>query len=598
MDTSQKTESIKDLMDEIRLKKIVLPEFQRDFVWDEPKTYDLFDSLIRDIFIGSLIYGIPSFELTVRELDTRPRKGNGSREKLKLHSLSKKEVNERVKTGGFRLLLDGQQRATSLARALNGVDPVWIMLKNGDDYHAGKKPTIEKATLEAALYEVGGRESDERLSIKLADVYLMLNGGYPRERDKGQLLANSRYAKALELKDTETVLTSSLFDEYLHFASALQDLLKSEKLLSYYMLDTDEEKFSLFFERSNSRGIQLDFIDILAAKLYAGFNLRKNAEAFADANPSLTLRREVIVRAIAFIVSDAKDLNRSFILSSLSASHFNEHWDPLCKLYKLVFEYLSENNFLVSQEWIPYENMVIPLMILLRSMHRADFSTLSEFQTKFVKYWYWASVFAGRYSGATNEIILADAKAMRSLAQNDHVALRQYLASARFQSQVEKPEDFTFIWKKGNAQYRGILNLINQASDGLRDFKNGGKLLFTSKLEEHHIFPKAYLKKLDPSIDDVIVDCVANKTLIPKLLNIKISAKAPSEYFGEVRTDNPTIIDATRTHLIDDSVVNGAMDNQFEQFLTDRSVKMKALVDDVLVKTRSEIDNTISGVSQ
>lgn len=69
-------------MDEIRLKKIVLPEFQRDFVWDEPKTYDLFDSLIRDIFIGSLIYGIPSFELTVRELDTRPRKGNGSREKL------------------------------------------------------------------------------------------------------------------------------------------------------------------------------------------------------------------------------------------------------------------------------------------------------------------------------------------------------------------------------------------------------------------------------------------------------------------------------------------------------------------------------------
>ena len=43
---------------------------------------ELFDSLSKDVFIGSIIYGIPSFGLTVRELDTRPRKGTGSRKKL------------------------------------------------------------------------------------------------------------------------------------------------------------------------------------------------------------------------------------------------------------------------------------------------------------------------------------------------------------------------------------------------------------------------------------------------------------------------------------------------------------------------------------
>jgi len=54
MENSQKTESIKDLVDKLDQGKIVLPEFQRDFVWEISKTYELFglrpynrDDLIR-----------------------------------------------------------------------------------------------------------------------------------------------------------------------------------------------------------------------------------------------------------------------------------------------------------------------------------------------------------------------------------------------------------------------------------------------------------------------------------------------------------------------------------------------------------------------
>jgi uncharacterized protein with ParB-like and HNH nuclease domain len=93
--------------------RVALPEFQRDFVWDIEKTFDLFDSFVRDIFVGSLIYGVPSFEITVRELDRRPRSGRGSRARFKLSSYTREEIENRVKVNGFRLLLDGQQRATS-----------------------------------------------------------------------------------------------------------------------------------------------------------------------------------------------------------------------------------------------------------------------------------------------------------------------------------------------------------------------------------------------------------------------------------------------------------------------------------------------------
>jgi uncharacterized protein with ParB-like and HNH nuclease domain len=75
LDTGQKTESILQLVEDIVKDRVALPEFQRDFVWDVEKTFDLFDSFVRDIFVGSLIYGIPSFEITVRELDSRPTFG-------------------------------------------------------------------------------------------------------------------------------------------------------------------------------------------------------------------------------------------------------------------------------------------------------------------------------------------------------------------------------------------------------------------------------------------------------------------------------------------------------------------------------------------
>ena len=75
MDTSQKTESLSQLVADIDKGAVALPEFQRDFVWEVEKTYDLFDSFVKDIFVGSLIYGSPSFEITVREIDKRPKMG-------------------------------------------------------------------------------------------------------------------------------------------------------------------------------------------------------------------------------------------------------------------------------------------------------------------------------------------------------------------------------------------------------------------------------------------------------------------------------------------------------------------------------------------
>src|SRR4051812_21582491 len=128
-DTQSQTESLLDIIKGIDSRTIMLPEFQRDFRWEMPQTYDLFDSLIRDIFIGTIIYGKPAFSLALREIDIRPRKGKDSNAPLKIVLYSESEIKQRTLTQNLRIVLDGQQRITSIYRAITGRDGVYLILK-------------------------------------------------------------------------------------------------------------------------------------------------------------------------------------------------------------------------------------------------------------------------------------------------------------------------------------------------------------------------------------------------------------------------------------------------------------------------------------
>jgi Protein of unknown function DUF262 len=213
MDTGQKTESIAQLVEDIVKDRVALPEFQRDFVWDIEKTFDLFDSFVRDIFIGSLIYGVPSFEITVRELDARPRSGKGSRAKLKVTSYTREQIESRVKVNGFRLLLDGQQRATSIHRTMTGRDPVFYvaLLENELAPDVQQKPVGHRSAEEVLSQFLGG-PVEGRVSVSLHDVYKVLKGDASREKEKAVLFLKSNKIAGI----TEAnVATSSEFLTYL-----------------------------------------------------------------------------------------------------------------------------------------------------------------------------------------------------------------------------------------------------------------------------------------------------------------------------------------------------------------------------------------------
>ena len=569
MDNTPKTESIVRFIEGIEANNIVLPEFQRNFVWDVGKTHDLLDSLVKDIFIGSIIYGIPSFAITVREIDRRPRRGKGSRAKLKLNSYSKDEIETKAQVDNFRLVLDGQQRITSLYRALKGIDEVWFVCKKPEDLDYGGD--LDRFALEDLLYEFSSHQSRERLSVKVSDVYKTIEQTIRESKIKAQFFEGLAYLaeKTEDERDGE-------FDRYLTLLGKLQDFFKADKLLSYYLLNTTSEKFALFFERSNSKGIQLNFIDILAAKLYVGFNLRHKIDEFEDEHPDYTLNRETVVRTIAFFVGGG-NVDRSYILQNLTHEHFNAHWDMTCDLYKRTLDFLYKNHFILSQRWMPYPNMMIPLMVFLRNIG-GDYANMSEGQFRFLKFWYWSSIFSERYSTASNEVVSRDARTLQRFAGGENILDKGYLADLRIN--LNSPEEILSLTSKSSAVYKGILNLVNYHAGGLVDWRNTRRLSFNEELHDHHIFPQKYIKDTFGDDEEVLglIDSVVNRTLIPKLTNIKIGKKPPSAYLQQLQANNPSLPDSLRSHLLKPELIGGALDGEYSAFLDERAEAMFGLV--------------------
>src|SRR5262249_50881827 len=151
---------------------------------------------------------------------------------------------------------------------------------------------------------------------------------------------------------------------------------------------------------------------------------------------------------------------------------------------------------------------------------------------------------------------------------------------------VRAPEDLQNISKQYDAIYKGLLNLVHFVSGGLVNWQNGDRLSPKNNLEDHHIFPKDYLRRtLGTQDTDVLrqIDCVANRTLIPKLQNIKFSNRAPSIYMQEIAHMNKRLNEALMAHMIPVEIVTGAYDDVYAIFMEDRAKGLFELINGVTV---------------
>ena len=274
-------------------------------------------------------------------------------------------------------------------------------------------------------------------------------------------------------------------------------------------------------------------------------------------------------------------MGRNYILSSLSHVHFNEHWDSFTSAYKSVLDYLISSRLVIHPAWMPYENMLLPLLAFASNLHRHDFSQITAKQARVIRCWYWLATFSRRYSSAAQTYALEDAQALAKAASGHMDDI--ILLINRMQSAIREADDLLVIHKKYDAVYKGVLNLVNFHTGGYLNLDNGNPVSASSNLEDHHIFPKDYLRKNWAEVHDTLdseaaVDCVINRTLIAKLTNIKVSNKPPSKYLSELNEKNPKIARALESHLISKEILDGEYDTNYDYYLTERADNIMTVI--------------------
>lgn len=565
-ENNQETRSIAEIFKLISTKKLTLPEFQRDFKWPIEKSVALFDSLNRNLFIGSLILAIPKFDLACKGFDLRPR---GSKKHKPKPSLIKRKEFENK---GTYTLLDGQQRTTAIYRALLGIDEIYYWFKPFDtltskDYYDFESRKVKK-TLEDYIEYVDTKQPKEQiLSIKIGDLYSSI------DNDESDFLEDYIEPQlddfALDQKDKNIARK---------FASALlrdfrTQIVHKEKLLSIQLLDMPLEKFCLFFERSNSQGMNLSFVDIVNAKVYIDFKLsREISKAKSDFKFFDDKLVDPIVRYINFLSSG--EVTKDSILKNLQGSDFKEHWNNCVEDINYIQKWLEENNWAFQVDKMPYRTMLLPLLSFYQNLPKKEFTQATQEQMDQLKFWFFASLidnrFGGGSHGSTNVVIKKDCEILRDLAHGKKI-------DKEYWSKIRITADFEGYKRKDNAKSASVMGLtfFMWHSENFKNLENNANVSMSAKVDVHHIIPEDYVKnKFGENSDEYdFVDSILNKIRINKISNIKISNKSPKTYLTEIKNkSNPDIVESLKTHSVycGDDLLNGKFDNDFFGFLKKR----------------------------
>jgi len=89
--------------------------------------------------------------------------------------------------------------------------------------------------------------------------------------------------------------------------------------------------------------------------------------------------------------------------------------------------------------------------------------------------------------------------------------------------------------------------------------------------------------------EDISIDCVINRTLIPKLTNVKVSNKTPSSYLNELVAKNQNIETALRSHFLSTELLSGDYDNNYDFFLHDRASLIIDAIDRNVIQQRRKL---------
>lgn len=558
---------LRDLLNEIHTGSARLPDFQRDFVWDPNATISLILSIAQNFPAGSILRvldGQQSFE-------TRAFAGAPD-----------------LKTKHHVLVLDGQQRLTSLYQAFYGVgdyryfvdiqklldaedlsDEGTIFFKKVSKKNKGGK-TVDEAFVNNTKYHAEKGEKD-RLSgcMPLAVIFQPGKGftDWVLEVREELLKTEQKAFEEKMLKVFKKMLITNI--ESYDFPTVTLDA------------STSVEALCTIFETLNKTGVKLTVVELLTARFSKEkINLR---ELWIDAIERYPILEDYgvdqypILQAISLISGPTATCKKKDVLK-LNGKSIDNHWDLVVKNMAYGLQILREDCSIMNEKWLPTSGMLGPLAAILSISETAKSAKIHKgvAREKVVR-WLWCSIFGQRYEAAANTRGEKDVNEMRAWFKDD-LLIPEAIKQFRFDPLILRE-----VTTRSGSVYKGAICLTLCTNGGALDFHTSTKInqqmIASNEVDDHHIFPKNYLETTAKFKDKTLINCVLNRTLIDRLTNQTIKDKAPSVYIKNLQIKNKDKV--LESHLIPTGSKSPLAKNDFLRFLDQRSTMLEQKIKEV-----------------
>ncbi|MBQ8798395.1 MAG: DUF262 domain-containing protein, partial [Lachnospiraceae bacterium] len=516
---------ITELMKNIDEGKAQLPDFQRGWVWDDNRIKALIASITNNYPVGAamfLEYGNDNIRFKYRTI-----------EGVDVQNVSPSE-----------LILDGQQRLTSIYSSLYSSKPVHTRTDKGKDILRYYYIDIEKALdtsvdrVEAIIsvpetriitsnfgrdIELDVSTQDKEFEQKLFPLNIILD--YIKIQDwQNKYYAYSNY-------DVNVIQEFTKFNNLL-----VMPTMQYKMPVILLGKDTPKEAVCQVFENVNTGGVSLTVFELVTA-IFAmdDFELRKDWEE--KQSTYFTGDLLSIINATDFLTActllstykkgGTVSCKKKDVLN-LSLGEYKKYEKALTEGFVEAEKVLQEERIFVSKD-LPYSTQLIPMAVLCTLLAEGNRIKITNIKNK-IKQWYWCGVFGELY-GSANETRYV----------NDVVGVMDWITDEKCQPKTVQeayfnPTRLLTLQSRQSAAYKGIMALV--LKNHCIDFISGREMDFTvykaEYIDIHHVFPIDYCEKQGYS--KIKWNSIVNKTPITYSTNREIGGVAPSKYLAKIET--------------------------------------------------------------
>jgi len=509
--------TVRELVDKVQRGELRLPEMQRRYIWPATRVRDLLDSLYR---------GYPSGTILVWETDEEVEtKG------LAVEAIKTPTTSQRL------LLLDGQQRVTSLTSILSG-EPVRVRNRKHSIDILFNLEHPEGPPAEALEIE----KDDFTTDIDDIETEEIIDKDIQEELRKRTFVVASQALKNNPLwvpvsdifKKTDKEILKPIginsdderWDKYTERLQKVRNIANYSYVMQVLEKNMSYEEVTEIFIRVNSLGIKLRGSDLALAQIssrWKGFTelIEDFASNFKD-NADYILETALPIR---MLVVYATHQSRFKTIGKIDLEQLKESWNLTTEGLEFAINFLRENANIDDLTYLSSPFLLIPIAVYW--ILKQNEALTPEEERKLLR-WFYLAHMRGHYSiGSSESILDADLGILFKSKSIDALIDQLFLHVKKF-----KVDSDDLLGKGIRSPFFSMLYFVLKQK-GAEDWWSGLKLSERHtgnihKIQFHHIFPKSLLKD---KYEKKEINEIANLAFIGGKTNRQITNKEPLEYF-------------------------------------------------------------------